>query len=72
MAIKQWSDLTPGQRAAVAALGAVQFALAVSAWVQLARTPARQVNGRKGVWAAVIAVNWIGPLSWFRWGRRSR
>jgi uncharacterized protein with LGFP repeats len=29
-----------------------------------------EVNGRKALWAAVIAVNWIGPLSYFPWGRR--
>jgi hypothetical protein len=70
MAKKKWADLTSGQRAAVVVLGSLQLALAVSAWADLARRPARQVNGRKGVWAAVIAVNWIGPLAWFRWGRR--
>ena len=29
-----------------------------------------QVNGRKALWAAIIAVNFVGPLSYFRWGRR--
>jgi hypothetical protein len=72
MATTHWSDLTPAQRAAVLTLGAAQFTLAVSAWADLWRTPAARVNGRKGVWAAVIAINWIGPLSWYRWGRRAR
>ena len=70
MAIKQWSELTKGQQTAVVVLGSAQMALAVTAWTDLARRPAREVNGRKGVWAAAIAVNWIGPLAWFRWGRR--
>lgn len=65
-----WSELTSGQRTAVLVLGSVQLALAATAWSDLARRPAREVNGRKAVWAAVIAVNWIGPLAWFRWGRR--
>lgn len=69
MAIRQWSELTPGQQAAVLTLGSIQLSLAATAWTQLARTPAAAVRGRKGVWAAVIAVNWIGPLAWFRWGR---
>jgi hypothetical protein len=72
MATRRWSDLTPAQRAAVLTLGAAQFTLAVSAWIDLLRTPAARVNGRKGVWAAVIAVNWIGPISWYRWGHRGR
>lgn len=70
MAIRQWPELNAGQRAGVLALAVAQLGLAISAWRDLARTPASRVRGRKGVWAAVIAVNWIGPLSWFRWGRR--
>ena len=70
MAIKQWSELTVRQQTVVLVLGSVQLSLAATAWADLARRPAREVNGRKGVWAAVIAVNWIGPLAWFRWGRR--
>ncbi|MGY1697582.1 MULTISPECIES: PLD nuclease N-terminal domain-containing protein [unclassified Geodermatophilus] len=67
---RRWSDLTPRQRGLVLALGSVQASLAVSAWVDLARRRPDQVHGRKAVWAAVIAVNWVGPLAWFRWGRR--
>jgi hypothetical protein len=70
MAGRRWADLSPGQRAGVVALGAVQVSLAIAAWTDLARRPARTVNGRKPVWAVVIAVNTVGPLAWFRWGRR--
>ena len=70
MARKKWTELTGGQKAAVVLLGSLQLSLAATAWSDLARRPARQVNGRKGLWAAVIAVNWIGPLAYFRWGRR--
>jgi hypothetical protein len=67
---RRWRDLSPWQRAAVLVLGSVQLALAVAAWTDLARRRPAEVAGRKGVWAAVIAVNWVGPLAWFRWGRR--
>jgi hypothetical protein len=69
VAWKQWSELSPRQQTAVLTLASVQLSLAATAWTQLARTPAVRVRGRKAVWAAVIAVNWIGPLAWFRWGR---
>lgn len=72
MAQRRWEDLTPGQRAALLMLGSAQLALAGAAWADLARRRPAEVNGRKGVWAAVIAVNWIGPLAWFRWGRTGR
>ncbi|NYJ08776.1 PLD nuclease N-terminal domain-containing protein [Petropleomorpha daqingensis] len=61
---------SPGQRAGVVALGAVQVSLAAAAWTDLARRPARQVNGPKPLWALVIAVNVVGPLTYFRFGRR--
>jgi hypothetical protein len=70
MARRRWRDLPPRQRAGLVAAGAVQLALAGTAWVDLARRRPAEVVGRKGVWAAVIAVNWVGPLAYFRWGRR--
>jgi hypothetical protein len=66
----RWSDLSGPQRAAAVAAGTVQIGLAVTAWVDLARRPTGQVNGSKRVWAAVIAINYAGPLAYFRWGRR--
>jgi Phospholipase_D-nuclease N-terminal len=66
---RRWRDLSPRQQAWVLALVSVQLSLAATAWVDLARRPASQVNGRKSVWAAVIAVNFIGPILYFRLGR---
>ena len=70
MARRQWRDLTQRQQAAVLTLASVQLSLAATAWADLARRPAVAVNGRKPVWAAVIAVNFVGPVAYFRWGRR--
>jgi len=57
------------RRILLGALAAVQLALAGAAWADLARRPARAVRGPKWIWALVIAVNFIGPLWYFRWGR---
>ena len=70
MARKRWAELTPRQRTAILVLGSIQLSLAATAWVDLARRPATDVNGRKAIWAPIIAINWIGPLSYFRWGHR--
>jgi len=67
---KKWSDLTRRQQAVVIATGAVQLSLAAAAWVDLARRPAEQVEGSKAKWAAVIAINWVGPLTYFARGRK--
>jgi hypothetical protein len=54
----------------VLALGSVQLSLAATAWADLATRRAEEVNGSRARWAAIIAINWVGPLAWFRWGRR--
>ncbi len=51
-------------------LASVQLSLAATAWADLATRPAARVNGSKTRWALVIAVNFVGPLAYFRWGRR--
>ena len=68
---RQWQDLSGGQRAVTAVVGVVQLALATAAWVDLARRPADQVNGKKGVWAAVIAINWVRSPTSPRGARRA-
>ena len=66
---KSWSDMSPTQRRAAGVLGAAQVALAVAAWTDLARRPAAQVRGPKIAWAAIIAVNFVGPIAYFARGR---
>jgi hypothetical protein len=39
--------------------------------VDLAKRPKEQVRGSKPAWAALIAVNFVGPISYFAFGRRS-
>lgn len=70
MAQPRWSDLSGRQQAAVLTLASVQLSLAATAWADLATRPADEVNGSKRRWALLIAINWFGPLAYFRWGRR--
>jgi hypothetical protein len=66
----RWKDLTPGRQTALLTLACVQVSLAATAWADLALRPAEEVNGSKGKWAAVIAVNFVGPVLYFRRGIR--
>lgn len=68
---RQWRDYTPAQRTGMVVLGALEVGLAVAAWTDLARRDQREVRGRKWVWALVIAINFVGPLAYFRWGRQA-
>ncbi len=66
---KPRSTMSPARRVFTAVAAMVQFALAGAAWADLVRRPAREVRGPKWRWALVIIINFIGPLSYFRWGR---
>lgn len=66
-----WSEMSPGNKAIVSVVGIGQVLLATTAWRDLAKRTAAQVNGPKGLWAAIIAINWVGPIAYFVKGRRS-
>ncbi|GAA1770777.1 PLD nuclease N-terminal domain-containing protein [Agromyces humatus] len=66
---QRWSDLSDQQKTWTLVAGSVQVALAATAWTDLARRPATQVRGAKPLWAVLIAVNFIGPISYFIFGR---
>lgn len=66
----KWQDLSSGQQTAVLTLASVQLSLAATAWADLARRPAEEVNGSKAKWAAIIAINFVGPVLYFTKGRR--
>ncbi len=66
----RWAELSSRQQTAVLTLVSIQLSLAATAWTDLALRPPEKVNGRKSVWAAVIAVNFVGPALYFAKGRR--
>ncbi|MET7773227.1 hypothetical protein [Nocardia sp. NPDC005366] len=67
---KKFAELAPWQQTVVLVLASVQLSLAATAWADLAMRPAEKVNGSKVKWAFVIAVNFFGPIRYFREGRR--
>jgi hypothetical protein len=67
---KRWSDLSREQRAGVGVVGLVQVGLLVAALRDLWRRPAEQINGSKLLWAPICFVNFVGPLAYFRFGRK--
>jgi hypothetical protein len=66
----RWSDLGSGQRGAIVLSGVVQIGLLVAALVDIYRRPAGEIRGRKGPWVAAAFVNYVGPISYFLFGRR--
>lgn len=67
---KKWKDLNPTQRVFVVIGAIVQIALLVLAQRDLAKRPAEQVRGPKGVWRMATMVNFVGPIAYFLWGKK--
>jgi hypothetical protein len=67
---RRWRDLSPRTRGAIVAAGVVQNSLLVATLVDLRRRPARKIRGDKRLWTAAAFVSWIGPLSYFTYGRK--
>lgn len=65
-----WNALSPPQRATAVGAGLLQISLTIAALRDLRRRPAEQVKGRKSLWVAASFVNFVGPLSYFAFGRR--
>lgn len=67
---KRWSDLSSPQQAAIVFGAVVQFSLLAAALIDISRRSEDRVRGPKAMWTALAFVNYIGPLSYFIWGRR--
>ena len=71
---EQWEQLSPVERGGFVTVTAIDVALRVWALVDLARRPAEQIHGRKGLWATGLAVvNSAGmlPAAYLLWGRKA-
>lgn len=67
---KQWKDLTNAQKRGLVLLGVLQLVLLAAALIDIRRRPADAINGSKRLWTAVVFVNYIGPISYFLFGRK--
>ena len=67
---RRFKDLSPNQQVGVVILGAIQLALLASSELDIQQRPSDQIVGRKLWWRAISLINFIGPLTYFRWGRK--
>ena len=70
MANKRWSELSTGQRRSIVLSGVVQVTLLIAALVDIRRRPQEEIRGNKWLWTAATFVNFVGPISYFLFGRR--
>lgn len=67
---KTWGEFSTPQKALAIAGALIQLALLVAAQRDLWRRPAAQINGPRWAWALICLVNFIGPVSYFMFGRK--
>jgi hypothetical protein len=70
VANKSWSELSTGQRRGIVFSGVVQVVLLGAALVDVWRRPEEEIRGNKRMWALVSFVNFVGPMTYFAFGRR--
>lgn len=68
---KSWKELPPMARFGTVAAATVQLALLIAAQRDISRRPAEQIRGSKALWRAVTLINFIGPGSYFAFGRKN-
>ena len=68
---KQWKDFSTATKIRIVLLGIVQMVLLGAALWDIRRRPAEQINGSKKLWYSVAFVNYIGPIAYFVFGRKS-
>jgi hypothetical protein len=66
---KRWKEMPPARRAASIIIVPIQVGLLVAALIDLRRRPAAQIRGSKRLWTLVVFINWVGPISYFLFGR---
>ena len=70
-AIQRFKALSPVRQAAIVGITAWNLWLIVAAQLDISRTPADQMRGSKALWRVLCLTNTVGPLAYFRWGRRA-
>jgi len=67
---KSWKDMPPAARFGTVIVGAAQLAFLAAAQRDISRRPADQIRGSKTLWRLATLVNFIGPGSYFAFGRK--
>jgi hypothetical protein len=67
---KRWDELSSVQKGTIVLTGAVQLGLLVAALVDIYRRPVGEIRGGKRLWVAAAFINYVGPISYFLFGRK--
>lgn len=65
-----WTDLRPWQQRAIIVGGAIEMLGTAISLRDLSRRPAERVRGPKALWVGVMVIQPVGPIAYWRLGRR--
>lgn len=68
---KTWKEMPPLARAGTIVAAVVQLSLLIAAQRDISRRPAEQIRGSKAMWRMVTLINFVGPGSYFAFGRKN-
>ena len=69
MAKRKWSDLSTARKTNIVLAGTLQIGLLAAALIDIYGRPEEEIQGSKRLWTAVTFVNFVGPVSYFLFGR---
>ena len=67
---KTWKELSPMGKVGTITAAIVQLSLLFAAQRDISHRPAEQIRGSKTLWRLATLVNFIGPGSYFAFGRK--
>jgi hypothetical protein len=67
---KRWADLSGPQKAGIIIGGTLQIGLLVAGLWDVAHRKPEELRGNRRFWIGFMFVDWIGPLSYFAYGRK--
>ena len=67
---KHWADLSSIQKISIVIGATIQFSLLIGGLWDVRHRKADEVRGDRRFWTGFMFVNWIGPLSYFLYGRK--
>jgi hypothetical protein len=70
-AINKFKGLSAPAQAAIVAVTAWNLWLSGSAQLDIQRRAPDEIRGRKALWRLACFTNTVGPLAYYRWGRRN-
>jgi hypothetical protein len=68
--LREFRRLSPVKQAAIVAVTAWNVWLSGAAQLSIQRTAPERIRGPKALWRLACLTNTVGPLAYFRWGRR--